>query len=829
MMNFLRQAVRFDREKQSPELILILIIFSFFLYFALSDGLYYTPDSARYVIWSNSIAQFDGFADATSPEPARYVVHAPLYPIVLAPVALFFPNSIIALKIATGVLSLLLIAIVYGLIRRQSGRGAAAVGAFLLIVNPLMMVFSTQILSEVLFGISLMALFLLLDGWSKTNFQQKQYLFGIVAALAACVLSREIGLVLLFVVVIYLASYKHYEHAATIFFAVVIIYAVWFFRNEVIVAGREKPELRNLSLIGSHILTSIEDSMWNEFLLRMKVNGAFYWNHLTSLIFYPQYNVQNHLDFSLFPLIDRSSGIHHFAQKIVTFLWPLLASLPLALAGYGIFKEFREQRLFVIHLLFVFFYVLLILIYPVFDIRFLFPLLLLFIIWISTACADLFRRMQRGFSAVFVIIVIVASIPNTLWGINFANELSKYEKDPIEYHRHLKNNPAVMTDYTKPFRLVADWIRRQEDSSEVIISRWKELGIFLPGKKIQIMDSFTPLSTFEQSIREASVKYFVTTKDDLGWHEYEFQMNLTKQYSFHLAHSVADFDVYEVKPYVPPAQATMKTKDVYKYIFHLFNTGKYDSLLTFFQRNASALAIHPNLRFLKAVTFECAGELDSAQKIFEQLYRLPQGMAITRQIGFHQNVIDKRMKADSSRYTKTKAGLYLNIGLNYWELDLRNMAFQYLNKTIEADSNYVPAYNLYIFFALTYQDTLGAARAFAAMSKRFPTEPIVSTFSFLFARLDSIRGESRNIEKSALFIRLAGDYDRLGLSEKRLESMLAASRLNPIDIPVVLETVRLYEKKSKYYAAAQLLKNALSANPQSDKLKKKYEEIIAMY
>ncbi len=48
---------------------------------SLSNMIIYTPDSARYLVWANSLAHGEGLQDLSAPEPICYVVHAPMYPI----------------------------------------------------------------------------------------------------------------------------------------------------------------------------------------------------------------------------------------------------------------------------------------------------------------------------------------------------------------------------------------------------------------------------------------------------------------------------------------------------------------------------------------------------------------------------------------------------------------------------------------------------------------------------------------------------------------------------------------------------------------------------
>ncbi len=71
--------------------ILFLIVFFVMGIPSLNQLLMYTPDCARYLAWSNALAQWKGFLDIAAAEPMRYVIHAPLYPLLLVPAAWIAP------------------------------------------------------------------------------------------------------------------------------------------------------------------------------------------------------------------------------------------------------------------------------------------------------------------------------------------------------------------------------------------------------------------------------------------------------------------------------------------------------------------------------------------------------------------------------------------------------------------------------------------------------------------------------------------------------------------------------------------------------------------
>ncbi|MFA6439164.1 MAG: hypothetical protein WCX28_07645 [Bacteriovoracaceae bacterium] len=815
--------------RYAPELIVIVILFAIAAGYAVTDNATYTPDSARYAIWAESIAEGNGFSDWTSPEPSRYVVHAPLYSVLLAPVAALYPHNSIALKFETILIGILLLIGLFQMIRFRSGRVAAGICTVILATHPLTLLYSTQVLSEILFAAFLVGLFFALEYWLKSDLTKTSTLFSVIILLIGCILSREIGIVLLIVVVAFLILKEKYEYAGWVFIGVTMIFGAWYVRNELLVAAREHPDLRNAMLFSSNILTSSEHSVVRELWMRIGVNGIFYGRELLGVLFSSQFSFSGELQNTYYQVVDRTSGVLIVAQQIVSPAFSMAALLSVIVILVGIYDEIIRGRMMFLFCTFIFLYGAMILIYPVADIRFLYPVLIVMIIFFGRGVESLSRNRKKTIPAMVLAVVGVSLVPNILWGVGFLREADEYRSDPVAYYDNIVHHSTRSSEMTKPFSLAAKWVLQNGDSSNVIISRWKELGLVLPQKKVLLLDAFVSLSTFEQSIRDYGVSYVVTTKDMYGWHEYEFQMNATKRYSFSLVHSVAGLDVFKVEEVTAQTPKLTETRAMFQYMFHYLEHGGYDTLRTFFQKNANLTAIHYQLRFYQGVTEECAGDYDTALNIYSSLFGMPQGIGLAQQVGFHTNVINQRKAVEKSTNPKDRASKYFNIALNYWELDRRQNALNYLNATIREEPTYLPAYNLFVYFSLLNQDTVNASVAFAAMTDRFPGEPVVPLFRSLFTHMIELRSAASVMQRSQLYAQLADDYDQLGLSDSKVESLRRSYLSNPVNNDIALRLAALYEQKSKYFPAKQILLDAWNRQQQSESLKMKLNEIQTRY
>jgi 4-amino-4-deoxy-L-arabinose transferase-like glycosyltransferase len=162
----------------------------------LNDTMLYTPDGPRYLVWAKSLASFEGFRDATNPDATHYVVHAPLYSVLLAPLGWFFDSIIVPAKVLTLLTGMCLIALFYAWVARSAGRTTALLGSVVLAFNPLVLLFSTHVLSDIPFAIMVVLFFVFARRLAEDpDSDRHAWFFVIVITLG--IFLREVGLTLL--------------------------------------------------------------------------------------------------------------------------------------------------------------------------------------------------------------------------------------------------------------------------------------------------------------------------------------------------------------------------------------------------------------------------------------------------------------------------------------------------------------------------------------------------------------------------------------------------------------------------------------------------------
>ncbi|MBI4417736.1 MAG: hypothetical protein HY563_03095, partial [Ignavibacteriales bacterium] len=235
---------------------------------AMNDVLVYTPDSARYLVWAKSLAQFKGFEDLSIPEPFHYVVHAPLYAVLLVPAALLAPDNIVAAKALTLVMGSGLLPLFFLWMRGLSDSPAPILGTAILAVHPLMLLFSHQILSEIPFAMALLGTLILVDRIVSEKGNSRRDELILACILAGAALLREIGITLVFATAIFFGAHRNFRRALVLLLIPLAVYGIWFIRNEILVAGVEHPPLRNSEIFTLHYFTPRSAPLLEEFLAR---------------------------------------------------------------------------------------------------------------------------------------------------------------------------------------------------------------------------------------------------------------------------------------------------------------------------------------------------------------------------------------------------------------------------------------------------------------------------------------------------------------------------------------------------------------------------------
>lgn len=782
--------------------VILAILFLVAGMYSLNTLLLYTPDSARYVAWANSLSYFNGFTDNTSPEASRYVVHAPLYPVLLAPIAYWAPSDIAALKALNIFIAAAIMMLIFVAVRKHYGPGTALFAAMMFIVHPFVAILSTQILSEILFGFFFVLLLYLLSKDSGGLPLELNY-YGILAAVVGAVFSREVGLITIVVVAGFFAYRKQYTKAIIVFFLPVILYSAWYIRNEAYYGSIEDPALRNTALFFGNVLTSENSNLFDEFIRRIVLNGRYYSEHLFNFTFASVYNTGDGV-FSTpwMSLVDGTSKLLSAASQMVLSFSFLFGAISIALAAYGAWNDARRYERGFLSLLFFIAYSLVILLYPVFDVRFLFPLFLLMVLWSASALHSMVNGRPIAVKAMAAAVVMVCLMPGIIWSSTYFMTQHKLIDDP----RGTFMATGDQDDRTRHSEIslpaAAQWINTHVKEPGVVLSQYKELAFFLNLHKVITLGSLESVSSFNGALRDYDIRYIVSLKNKSGWRDFEYQFGMNRSYSFLPVYSDGTAEIYKVLPH----DTTLHNAGRYEPLFDHLKHQRYAAADSFVRYNDPVSQKNIHLLYTAVLVKHALGQIDSVRYYNDRLYEKQQGLMYAQLASFHQSIIDLIRRYHTTSMTDfQRADYLLAIGIKYWSCDLHSLALQYIRQSRVEDSTFALAYVYDFVVSFQQQDTLNGFRAFERLTKVFPDAELTFKMDSMATAINNIRTAKSNGVRSENYEILFDLYHYLGFFDIALDHGHKSLEYAPDRLSMRIKMALLYEKRKRYFPALRQL------------------------
>ncbi|MEK6756740.1 MAG: hypothetical protein AABZ02_11365, partial [Bacteroidota bacterium] len=436
------------------------------------------------------------------------------------------PFSLTAAKVWTLLWGVAFVVAFYAFLIRLLGKTLAAIGLIPLVFNPLLVLISTEVLTEASFlTLTFISLAMLEVVENPQNSWKRPFLI-LLAILSTIVLLREVAIALVAVVVLYFLVRKDLERAVLIIVGVLVFFGAWLFRNLVLVGTPPASQATNLSFLFEHFVTSPAAPIAQEFALRVANNARGYALHAGGMLFYPIPEV----------LMVEPSGIFRAYYKVLIVAKYVVPVLLLPLLLLGIWRDLKEHVTSFVRIAFIVIYLGIILIYPIHDVRFLLPLLPFFIFYVLLA----FRWLRRTWftaarslpGVVAVALCCVVAVPNGICLYEIFQTNFQYTSDPVKFNEHLRQVGLVKNMFSKPWKLMGTQIEEKTPQNVVIASALKEISIFIGERKLLELNNGVPVTTFNHYLRDFAVDYLLSTSSWDDFWSYEFQMAESRRFWF---------------------------------------------------------------------------------------------------------------------------------------------------------------------------------------------------------------------------------------------------------------------------------------------------------
>ncbi len=784
--------------KEHRGLIAVCLIFLAAGALRLNELSLYTPDSSRYLIWGNSLAHGKGFVDNTLPEPDPYVVHAPLYPVLIAPIEFFAPYSVAAVKAWTLLWGVAAVILCYMWIERVRGKKWALAGAIILAANPLFWLYSTEVLSDSPFIAAILAAFYLAEDQAP---DWKRFSLLLLAVVFAAMV-REVGAGLLIAATLSLLWTRNFKRAALLLAAAGSLMAIWYVRNNVYVSTSSEYAGGNVSLLFRKLITGGDVSLMNEFALRLWLALRSYASQLSSLVFYPMYSGHfGHLFFT-------PSSVSAALERLFSGTGTVLALATGVLVIIGFFLDLRSR----FRTLYFLVYCGAVLLYPINDIRFLVPLVPLLALYLLRGSDWLMTRFSPDARRFALAIVLLSMLPNLMSEF----EMIRANREEAQEEVRTSDESALYTSlYDRPWPSMGAWIRQNVEEEAVIISPYKQLSTVVGNRKVLILDKGITLSEFERSLRDNDAHYIVAPRRWGRIKVYEALMMGSRRFRFEPVFAARDLFLLRIHPALrepsaapdpaPPDTLGDASGELHRG-WKEFSVGNYATAHQHFLGSLSIAPSQPEIIYYALVTSSILGDSSRATELRQRLYETAQAGSYLDPANTFLKAMNQLSDAKRLKYEEGVAVQSYKAASIYWSLGTWWKAAQIMNSSLSADTNYFVGLLWSFHYNLQLGDTSRARACLLLLDLMDRTNPIVVSFHGILAIGDSLKNPGTPSDRSRLHLSAAGIYRKIELKSEAFDEAELALRENPRNIDALMFIARDYEERHRPVQAASVQK-----------------------
>ena len=810
--------------REHTGIIIICIVFLTAGFLRLNDLSILNPDSSRYLIWGNSIAHGNGFVDDTQPEPEGFVIQAPLYPILIAPIEFIFPLSQFAVKIWTLLWGCVLVILFYLWLNKILGKISAIVGTIILASNPLLLIYSTEVLSDAPFLALVLLVFLVSEKYLSSDVNTPLKFFTLIASVTSVMMLREAGIALVMAVLVFYFYMKQWKIASLIALSTLIFWSVWYLRNNVWL-GPLPPQMQggNMNLITQHFFTPPDAPLMNELAIRLWEKSNEYFFQFSGMLIYPLYMSQQ------FRLNIDPSAFHQSTTVLLrTFGKFAVLALTIPLILFGIYLDVQKSKTSVLRLLFGVFYLGLIFFYPAHDVRFLLPVLPLIIFYCILSIKWLAGKIKltgENSSPKFVILAILILMLPNLSGIYEILKINlAYRNSPVKFFERVRQLPTYPLMFTQPWSLMGKWICDNLPDTVVLASPQKELSTVVGNRKVLELDQSSVLPTFENLLRDNHVDYILTTIRREDFKIFEFFMMESRRTAFEPVYSVANLHLMKVRSklreYLSPDTSAKVQIDTVS-ATQLLRRGRME-LLDEHYADASrlfkkALAIDstlPEIYYQTIVAYAMMGDSVNAGKYYEKLFTLPQALGYVGNARMQIQAMRLLAKAQTETFQPGRAVGAYNVASLYWKIGYYKRAASIMDLNFGlTDSTYLMGLLWGLHFNLQNGDTGKAKQYLSILQKLDSSNAVVKAFKNILIMGDSLQSAQSPIARSSLHWEIGVQYKLIELNEEAIDEAERALRDDPKNLEAYILMAQMFERKSNLRMTNRIYSQALFVDP----------------
>jgi tetratricopeptide (TPR) repeat protein len=767
-------------------------------------------DCTRYLIWGNSVAHGKGFIDDTQPEPEYYVFNAPFFSIILAPALLFFPLSLTAAKVWTLLLGVLALLLFYRWLRNNLGQVPALAATLFLALSPLTLIVSTEVFSETSFLCAVFGIILLIDRIERHEHQRWVQVLLIVI-LSFIMLLREIGIALLVAALVFLFFRKRKFVALMSAITALLFFALWNYYNLGMLGTLSSSQRSNLFFVFQHFVTPPETTLIHELTQRLIINFKTYSAGLGGMLLY------------LFPsnLMAKPWMVLQFFIPFINILKYCAAFVILPSFIIGIIYDIRHSHTALLRLLFLFIYLSIILIYPVKDIRFLFPFLPFMIYYTVISFTEAYKHLRFTTltrSTVTYTIVFILIFPNIIYVFEIIRTNLAYRKDPVAFSSQQASLSQHTGYFSTPWKILGERIDREIPASSIMASPDKEIVPFAPRHKFLELNRAVTLPRFETLLRDYTVEYLLapTVYDSLV--EFQNMIDESKRFRFEHLYRLNRNNIFRIKSRLEEqtsassmelcSSALNNLSDTIRFGRFAFMHEKYPEALSIFSQLRSRYPHRTDILYQLLLIHTFMPDSASAMQDLRELYTSPNSTSYTAPAQVHMYAMRSLLRAQSMSDSVQCAEQLLELGRLYWNLGYSQQAYHMMRHSVELNTQYFVGYLWAWHYGIQVGDTISAKEYLKKLEYIDRDNPIVTGFKVMTACFENLRQTNNHQKRSELHLTLSREYNTIDLHDEALDEAQRAIGEDSKNAEAWRYLAHLFEKKNSPLAVKRALQKA---------------------
>jgi len=774
-----------------------------------------STDSTRYLIWGNSLAHFQGYVDDTRPVPTRFVMNAPLYPLLLAPVEIVFPMSLNAAKIWTLLLAAAGLLLFHRWLKPYVGALGALIACLLLALNPLFLITSTEVMSEAPFLLFSMVIFLTVDRFLNGQ-ADRRTLWGMILALALVTLLREVGAAFVLAALVVLFRRKNGRELLIVGGAAIALFLFWSLRN-VLVAGTESGEATNMKFLFGRFLTGPSDSIVSELESRFWVNLKEYLVQIGGAIVHPLPE----------ELVVQPSGLYELIKSALQVVQIVVSVCVGTLMLYGIKLDNPGSASGLFRLIGFCAYWFIILMYPVHDIRFLLPMVPLLFFYMVLAAAEIGRRSIRESwrTAAALGISAVVLFPNLVTNFEILRTNLRYQANPETFAARAEQAHW----FGQPWSAAGRWINDNLPEDAVLASPAKEIAAFVGNRKVLETSRILPTPIFERILRDHGARYVLTTVvwDDME--TFEIAMMESRRMWFEPLHSVSNLTIYRVhSSMITPPSAISPDPDTSAVKGKILRGRnelaklRYENALRLFNQAMRLAPQQPEPVFQLMTVLCILGDSVSTMELNEKLFTLPRSTAYSQLAQANIGILEQLLRAERQTFPQRSYTAF-EAGLACWGLGYQSTALAIMRNIANSDTTHFSAPLWGCYYARQLGDTTESDEFLNRVKRIDFAAPIVGDWESMKQLENQLRTATKTDERVKLHVRISRIFSRLELFDEALDALERAMRLEPDNIDLLLARAEVFEKKRAIYGASRVYGRILELEPHNSFAKERLD------